>query len=70
MPRYKHLRVRSNSPSECLDKNLPTHFRYCKKKTHHTREVILKVPYFRGLAARGAYRFSKFLVGRLVEQGR
>ena len=28
------------------------------------------IPYFRGLVPRGAYRFSKFLVGRLIEQER
>ena len=28
------------------------------------------IPYFRGLAPWGAYRFSKFLLGRLIEQGR
>ena len=29
-----------------------------------------ELPYFLGLAPRGAYRFLKFLVGRLIEQGR
>ena len=37
MPRYEHLRVRWNSPSEYLDKNVPTHFRYCKKDPPHWR---------------------------------
>ena len=32
--------------------------------------TFLLVPYFRGLVPRGAYRFLKFLVGRIIEQGR
>ena len=38
MPRYEHLRLRWNSPSEYLDKNVPIHFRYCKKKRPTTLE--------------------------------
>ena len=60
MPRYEHFRVRWNSPSECLDKNVPTDFRYCRKMTHHTREVILKVPYFRGSSPRALTGFGSF----------
>ena len=37
MSRYEYLRVRWNSPSEYLDKNVPTHFRYCKKDPPHQR---------------------------------
>ena len=32
MPRYEHFRVRWKSPSEYLDKNVPTDFRYCKRR--------------------------------------
>ena len=33
-------------------------------------ENLIHIPYFRGLVPPGAYRFSKYLVGRLIEQGR
>ena len=55
---------------KCCFRTCSQHFTFTMTDLVENQLQESWILYFRGLAPRGAYRFSKFLVGRLVERGR